>query len=630
VCGIAGIMVPDGTELNQATVRAMTNELTHRGPDGDGFYFGQTVALGHRRLSIIDIEGGSQPMYCADRKVIVTYNGEIYNFQSLRRELESLGHRFRTHSDTEVLLESYMEWGSACVKRLRGMFAFAIWDSRTRQLFLARDRLGIKPLYYALLPGGEFVFGSELKALLRHERMHKKLRIDALEDYLALGYVPDPKSIVDGIYKLPPATTLIKRQGSPILSISSYWAPDLQRREANVIVDPGELIERLDEAVRLRMIADVPLGAFLSGGVDSSAVVAAMFDNSSKPVETCAIGSEDPLFDESGFAQIAADRFGTQHRLRLASVNDGFLMERMAAIFDEPFADLSALPTYRVCGLARERVKVALSGDGGDELFAGYRRHRFHMLEEQFRGMLPLGLRRPIFKPMAALYPKLDRASQFLRAKSTFEALSRSSAEAYCQTVSKTPDRERYRLHSAKMKKMLDGYHPHERFNELADEVRNLDPLSMVQYIDLKTYLSGDILTKVDRASMAHSLEVRVPLLDHKFVEYALRLPPESRIVDGEGKAVFKNALRGRLPDSILDRPKKGFDVPVASWLREELAPELAKMSNSAALMDTGLFDRRGIKSLVDEHLREARDHHTTLWSLIMLDKSLERLGLEF
>jgi len=629
VCGITGIMVPAGTELNQATVRAMTNELTHRGPDGDGFYFGQTVGLGHRRLSIIDLEGGSQPMYCADRKVVITYNGEIYNFQSLRRELEALGHRFRTQSDTEVLLEAYMEWGSACVTRLRGMFAFAVWDSRTQQLFLARDRLGIKPLYYALLPGGAFVFGSEMKALMRHERMHRKLRVDALEDYLALGYVPDPKSIVDGIYKLPPATTLIKRQGSPDLSISSYWAPDFERREANLLVNPNELNERLDEAVRLRMIADVPLGAFLSGGVDSSAVVASMSSQSSEAVETCAIGSEDPSFDESGFAQIAADHFNTHHRLRLASANDGFLMDRMAAIYDEPFADLSALPTYRVCGLAREKVKVALSGDGGDELFAGYRRHRFHMLEEHFRGILPLAIRRPIFKPLAALYPKLDRAPQFLRAKSTFEALSRSSAEAYCQTVSKTPDRERYRLHSVKMKKALDGYHPHERFNQLAREVKSVDPLSMVQYIDLKTYLPGDILTKVDRASMAHSLEVRVPLLDHKFVEYAMRLPPETRIVDGEGKAIFKKALRGRVPDSILDRPKKGFDVPVVSWLRNELAPELSKLGDSEVLMDTGLFDRGGIESLVDEHLREARDHHTTLWSLLMLDRSLKQLGLE-
>lgn len=628
MCGITGIMVPVGTELDQSLVRAMTNEIAHRGPDGDGYYFGQTVALGHRRLSIIDIEGGVQPMYCSDRQVILSYNGEIYNFPYLRRELEALGHRFLTSSDTEVLLQAYLEWGTDCVSRLRGMFAFAIWDNRKRQLFLARDRLGIKPLYYSLLPDGTFIFGSELKALLKHDRLGRKLRPDALEDYLMLGYVPDPKTIIDGVCKLPPACTLVKTQGSNELAIASYWAPDFERRAANKLVDQSELVARLEEAVKMRMIADVPLGAFLSGGVDSSAVVGLMSRNSRSPVETCAIGSEDPAFDESGFAQIGADHFGTKHRLRLASANDGFLLDRMASVFDEPFADLSALPTYRVCALARERVKVALSGDGGDELFAGYRRHRFHMLEEHLRGFLPLGIRRPVFKPLAAMYPKLDRAPQFLRAKSTLEALARSSAEAYCQTVSKTPDRERYRLHSAKMKKILAGYHPHERFSDLADEVKGVDPLSMIQYIDLKTYLPGDILTKVDRASMAHSLEVRVPLLDHKFVEFAMRLPPETRIVDGEGKAVFKNSLRGIVPDQIIDRPKRGFDVPVVSWLRNELAPELRKMETSEVLLDTGLIEQRGLSSLVDEHLREARDHHTTLWALLSLERSLKNLNL--
>ena len=628
MCGITGIMVPAGTELDQGLLRAMTNEIGHRGPDGDGFYFGQTVALGHRRLSIIDIEGGSQPMYCADRQVVLSFNGEIYNFRHLRRELEALGRQFRTQSDTEVLLEAYLEWGQACVTRLRGMFAFAIWDNRSQELFLARDRLGIKPLYYCLLPDGTFLFASELKAIMKHKRVMRKLRVDALEDFLTLGYVPDPKSIVAGVSKLSPACILVKRQGSPDLSETNYWEPDLEQRDANAYADQTELVERLEDAVHMRMIADVPLGAFLSGGVDSSAVVALMSKNSNAPVETCAIGSEDPEFDESGYAQLAADHFGTRHRLRLASANDGFLLDRMATVFDEPFSDLSALPTYRVCGLAREKVKVCLSGDGGDELFAGYRRHRFHMLEEHLRGVLPLGIRRPIFKPLAALYPKLDRAPQFLRAKSTFEALGRSSAEAYCHTVSKTPDRDRYRLHTSKMKKALSGYHPHERFKELGDKVKGVDALSMVQYIDLKTYLPGDILTKVDRTSMAHSLEVRVPILDHKFVEYAMRLPHETRIVEGQGKAVFKNALRGILPDDILYRPKRGFDVPIGNWLRNELVPELNKLEKSEALLDTGLISRSGIRSLVDEHLREARDHHTTLWSLLCLERSLGNLGL--
>jgi len=628
MCGIAGIMVPSGAELDQSILRGMTGAIAHRGPDGDGFYFGQRVGLGHRRLSIIDLAGGAQPMTCSDRQIILTYNGEIYNYQSLRRELEILGHDFLTQSDTEVLLLAYKQWGKGCVQRLRGMFAFAIWDNTNHELFMARDRLGIKPLYYATLSDGSFVFASELKAILTHPACRRKLRIDALEDYLTLGYIPDPKSLLAGVHTLPPASTLVKPEGESTPKVAEYWAPDVSARSGTV-TDSSELLERLEESVKLRMIADVPLGAFLSGGVDSSSVVGLMSQNSDGPVETCAIGSEDPDFDESGYADIVADHFKTHHRLRLASADDYSLLDCIAKVYDDPFADLSALPTYRVCGLAREKVKVALSGDGGDEIFAGYRRHKFHMMEEKLREKLPLSLRRMLFGPLSVLYPKLDQAPQFLRAKSTFEALARSSAEAYCQSVSKTPDRERYKLHSSKMQRMLAGYHPHERFNELANEVKGADPLSVVQYIDLKTYLPGDILTKVDRASMAHSLEVRVPILDHKFVEYGLRLPADSRIVDGEGKAVFKSALEGFLPDSILYREKKGFIVPAVNWLRDELAPEVEKLKSSEILYDTGLLNRNAISKMVDEHLQGSRDHHTTLWSMLMLERSLKNLQLD-
>ena len=629
MCGIAGIMVASGGDLDRNTLRRMTGAIAHRGPDGEGFYLGNYVGFGHRRLSIIDIDGGVQPMHSQDKNVVLSYNGEIYNFHSLRRELEALGHSFQTVSDTEVLLQAYIEWGTGCVTRLRGMFAFSIWDNRSKQLVLVRDRLGIKPLYYSTLADGSFIFGSELKALLEHPACKRKLRIDALEDFLALGYVPDPKSIVAGVHTLQPAQMLVKTFDSDGHRLTSYWAPDIEARSATAAKE-SELMHRLDEAVKLRMIADVPLGAFLSGGVDSSTVVGLMGANTKGQVETCAIGSENTEFDESGFAETVADHFGTHHRLRLMSADDGIqLIDTIAKTYDEPFADLSAIPTYRVCASARERVTVALSGDGGGELFAGYRRHKFHMLEERLRAPIPLALRRPIFGPLAKLYPKLDRAPQFLRGKSTFEALARSSAEAYCQSVSKTPDRERYKLHTAKMRKKLAGYHPHERFNQLADEVKGADGLSKIQYIDMKTYLPGDILTKVDRASMAHSLEVRVPLLDHKFVEYALRLPAENRISEGEGKAVFKNALRGFLPDEILDRPKKGFMVPVVDWMRDELMPEVLALEHSEILLDTGLLSRSGIRKMAEEHTSGIRDHHTTLWSLIMLDRSLKHLKLE-
>lgn len=629
MCGIAGIVMARGEDLEQSALRSMTSVIAHRGPDGEDFYFGQTVGLGHRRLSIIDIEGGAQPMHSQDRKVIMTYNGEVYNFQNLRRELTALGHRFLTHSDTEVVLHAYLEWGKECVTRLRGMFAFAVWDIRSNELFLARDRLGIKPLYYTTLPDGTFIFGSELKSILSHPKCPRKLRLDALEDYLTLGYVPDPKSIVDGVHSLAPATTLVKPAHTSDYRIATYWAPEIEPG-VEALTQESELLDRLEEAVKMRMVADVPLGAFLSGGIDSSTVVGLMSKHSPDPVETCAIGSEDTDYDESGFAQLVADHFGTHHRLRFASADDGAnLIDEIAAIFDDPFADVSAMPTYRVCGLAREKVKVALSGDGGDELFAGYRRHRFHMLEERLRGPIPLMLRRPVFGPLAKIYPKLDWAPQVLRGKSTFEALARSSAEAYCQSVSKTPDRERYRLHTAKMKKLLDGYHPHERFNQLANEVKGADPLSIIQYIDLKTYLPGDILTKVDRTSMAHSLEVRVPILDHKFLEYSLRLPAQRRIVEGEGKTVFKDALRGFLPDETLDREKRGFMVPAVNWLRNELADVVQNLETSQQLLDTGLLNGNSIGQLAREHISGFRDHHTTLWSLLMLDRSLKNLGLE-
>ncbi len=627
MCGIAGIMVAGDGPVDQTVLRQMTDAIAHRGPDDDGFFIGAGVGLGHRRLSIIDVGGGHQPMISPDERVIIVYNGEIYNFQQLRRELESLGHGFKTNCDTEVLLTAYLEWGQDCVTRLRGMFAFAIWDTRKGELFLARDRMGIKPLYFANLGDGSFIFGSELKALMVYPGLRRKMRLDALEDYLALGYVPDPKCILDGVEQLSPGYTLTVNKNTGQQRQQPYWQLDVVTPAVGE-GHPEELLERLEEAVKLRMIADVPLGAFLSGGLDSSTVVGLMARNNPEPIETCSIGSDDPLFDESGYAELVSDHFGTHHRMRLVSARDGALIDLMAQVYDEPFADMSALPTYRVCALAREKVKVALSGDGGDELFAGYRRHRFHMLEEELRSRIPLGIRKPVFSALAAVYPKLDRAPRFLRAKSTFEALARSSAEAYFQTVSKSPDSVRYRLYSQQMRGRLAGYHPQERFRKLASEVAGAHPLSIIQYIDFKTYLPGDILTKVDRASMAHGLEVRVPILDHKFVEWGFRLDPEMRIRDGVGKSVFKDSVRGFVPDSIIDRPKKGFDIPVADWLRRELAGDVQKLASSERLLDTGLFSRKALLQMIDEHMHEKRDHQTTLWSLLMLDRSIDQLKL--
>ncbi|WP_262695023.1 XrtA/PEP-CTERM system amidotransferase [Kordiimonas aquimaris] len=628
MCGITGWMTHDGSLIEERLLKHMTNQIAHRGPDGDGYFNGGDVGLGHRRLSIIDLDGGKQPMYCDQKEVVLSYNGEIYNYQTLRQELEGLGHQFKTSSDTEVVLCSYKQWGEACVERFRGMFAFAIWDGGKQSLLLARDRVGIKPLHYSFLPSGDFIFASELKAILAHDNVPRVLRLDALEDYLTLGYVPDPKTILEHVHKLPPASTMVLVKGSKQPQIRTYWTPGFNEHVQALSVQE-DLLPHLEEAVRMRMIADVPLGAFLSGGVDSSAVVGLMAKNSTKKVETCAIGFDDPDYDESGHAQVVADHFNTSHRFRLVSATDSELIDKMADVFDEPFADASALPTYRVCALAREKVTVALSGDGGDELFAGYRRHKFHMAEETMRSKLPLAIRQPVFGTLGSLYPKLDWAPQFLRAKTTFEALSRTSAQAYCHSVSRTSDRERTKLHSSRMTKLLNGYHPHERFEELADEVKGQDALTTIQYIDFKTYLPGDILTKVDRTSMANSLEVRVPILDHKFVEWGFRVPPKNRIVEGSGKAIFKGALRGFLPEHIIDRKKRGFVAPTVNWMRDELSNDVRALAKSKIFTDSGLFNVKTIKRLAEEHISGVRDHHTTLWSLIMLERSLTKLNVQ-
>ena len=440
------------------------------------------------------------------------FNGEIYNYQSLIPELTSLGHRFRTRSDTEVIVHAWEAWGEACVQRFRGMFAFALWDRNRSTLFLARDRLGVKPLYYALLRDGMFVFGSELKSLLAHEGLERNIDPCAVEEYFALGYVPEPRTIFKQAKKLPPAHTLTIRRGGPVPAPVEYWDPRFTLDGTpSVSSAMEELSARLDESVRLRMIADVPLGAFLSGGVDSSAVVASMATVSSEPVNTCSISFADPAYDESRYARQVAERYQTRHFVDRVESEDFDLIDELARLYDEPFADSSAIPTYRVCQLARKRVTVALSGDGGDENFGGYRRYRMHMSEERVRGLLPLTLRRPIFGLLGQAYPKADWAPRMLRAKSTFQALGRDSVEAYFNGVSILRDDMRDRLFTDAFRSELAGYRAVEVFHRHARQAKTEDPLALVQYLDLKTYLVGDINTKVDRASMAHSLEVREP-----------------------------------------------------------------------------------------------------------------------
>ncbi len=628
MCGIAGIIdLKARRAIERDALERMNESQRHRGPDEDGLHLAAGVGLGHRRLSIIDIATGQQPLYNEDRSVVVVFNGEIYNFQSLIAELEALGHRFRTRSDTEVIVHGWEAWGEACVQHFRGMFAFALWDENRQTLFMARDRLGVKPLYYALLPDGHLIFGSELKALLAHGGLRRSIDPLAVEDYFAFGYVPEPRTIFATALKLPPATTLLARRGASLPAPAAYWDPRFTGDATIPAADAqAELVDRIRDSVRLRMIAEVPLGAFLSGGVDSSAVVAAMAGLGNEPVNTCSISFSDPAYDEARYAQQVAQRYGTRHFVDRVESEAFDLIDTLARLYDEPYADSSALPTYVVCKLARRHVTVALSGDGGDENLAGYRRYRLHMMEERLRRQLPLGFRRPVFGLLGRVYPKADWAPRVFRGKTTLQALARDSVEAYFHSISVLRDDLRSRLYSAGFKAQLAGYNAIEVFRHHAARAGTDDPLSLIQYIDLKTYLVGDINTKVDRASMAHALEVREPLMDHPLVEWLATLPSSYKLRDGEGKWLFKRAMEPYLPAEILYRPKMGFAVPLASWFRGPLRARVREAVLGPRLADSGWFDPTLLRLLVEQHQSGLRDHSAALWSLLMFDAFLRQV----
>jgi asparagine synthase (glutamine-hydrolysing) len=627
MCGIAGIFdLREKRSVDSDLLRRITRSLEHRGPDGEGYHAEPGVGLGHRRLAIIDLEGGKQPLFNEDESVAVSYNGEIYNFAPLQRELEARGHAFKTRCDTEVIVHAWEEWGEACVERFNGMFAFAIWDRNKDCLFLARDRVGIKPLYYSVTRDGYLVFASELKAILAHPAVNRDIRSDAVEDYFAFGYVPDPKTILTSAWKLPPGHTLVIGRSESLPKPRQYWDISFGEPLGDDVNLDEEIVERLRASVDRRLIAEVPLGAFLSGGVDSSTIVALMAQLATGAVKTTSISFGDPAYNESQFAKMVADQYQTEHRVRQVEPSDFSLLDTLPDLYDEPFADSSALPTYRVCELARESVTVALSGDGGDENFIGYRRYRWHAYEEMIRSWLPQAVRAPVFGLLGSIYPKLDWAPKFLRAKSTFQALARNSIDAYLHSVGILTSNIRKQLFSKGFIQELDGYTAAEFFREIAAAGPPCDRMQLVQYLDFKTYLPGDILTKVDRASMAHSLEVRVPLLDHEFVEWVARIPPKKKLVGREGKHCFKKAFEPHLPADVLYREKMGFGVPIAAWFRGPLKQHLRDSLSSELLADSGLFDMKSLHRLVDEHQRGAKEHSAVLWALLMFEQSLARV----
>lgn len=613
MCGICGVFEPQGAlPLARATLKSMADTLSHRGPDDEGFYVCGPVGLAHRRLSIIDLAGGHQPLANEDETVWIAFNGEIYNFDELNRQYLSTGHCFKTRSDTETIIHLYEELGDECFAQLRGMFAIALWDSRRKRLVLARDRVGKKPLFYSW-DGCRLLFGSEIKALWPAGGVSAEIDIEAVSDYFSYGYVPAPKTIYRNVRKLRPAHYLVVDQ-SGIREVA-YW--DIHFDEPKQLSE-GEWCEAFlaeyRSAVKSRLVSDVPLGAFLSGGVDSSSVVALMNDFQ-PPVTTCSIGFTEDRYDEAAEAREFAESLGANHFEHVVKPKAIDLVNKLAWHYDEPFADSSAVPTYYVSKVAREHVTVVLSGDGGDENFAGYRRYQLTMMEDRLRSRIPEPFRKTVFGPLGRIYPKMDWAPRVVRAKTTFQSLAKTAIDGYFAGVSGCPPVLKARLLSRDVLKRLNGYDSADVLREHYARAKTPDPLSRIQYVDIKTYLVDDILVKVDRASMANSLEVRCPLLDHKLMELIAQMPSGLKLHNGQGKYIFKKALERVLPAPILTRKKKGFAVPVAEWFRHEL-----KDFAYEALIrrEDNLLDGHFLASCWNQHQRGQRDWSTLLWSVLM------------
>ena len=613
MCGICGIFEP-GRETNIGTevLKPMADSLSHRGPDDEGFYSAPGIGLAHRRLSIIDLAGGHQPLSNEDDTVWIAFNGEIYNFEELNRRYLGSGHSFKTRSDTETIVHLYEELGEECFAQMRGMFALALWDGRRKRLVLARDRIGKKPLFYSW-DGRRLVFGSEIKALWPAGGISREMDVEALSDYFALQYVPAPKTIYRNIRKLRPAHYLVVEGGN--LREVPYWDIRFdQTRELSEEEWCESFLAEYRTAVKSRLVSDVPLGAFLSGGVDSSSVVALMNEFQS-PVTTCSIGFTEEKYDETRDASEFASTLGANHYEQIVRPQAINLLPKLAWHYDEPFADSSAVPTYYVSQVARRHVTVALSGDGGDENFAGYRRYNMHMREHQVRSLLPEGFRRGVFGPLGDLYPKLGWAPRVFRAKSTLQSLARSTIEGYFCSSPTCPPGMKSKLFDADVLRSMNGYDSFEVLRYHWDRANTSDPLSRLQYVDMKTYLVDDILVKVDRASMANSLEVRCPLLDHKLMELIAQIPSGLKLRRGKGKYIFKKALEQVLPPSVLNRSKKGFAVPVAEWFRGELK-EFAH--DALFRQQEDVLNRAFLANCWNQHQRGQRDWSAFLWCALM------------
>jgi asparagine synthase (glutamine-hydrolysing) len=620
MCGIAGWFDTQGDRpADRSLIKSMADSIRHRGPDGEGFHFEPGLALAHRRLAIIDLNTGQQPMFSSDEQIVIVFNGEIYNYRELQQQLEGRGYKFVTCSDTEVIINAWKAWGSRCVEYLQGMFAFALWDRQKKTLFLARDRLGEKPLYYSLLRDGSLIFGSELKALLVDPRLERKIDPCAVQDFFSLGYVADPKTIYQGVKKLAAGHCLIIEKGRAPRENQFWDAVPIEFSSGDLNSVADELRDRLQSSVKAQLIADVPVGSFLSGGVDSSAITAMAALQVAGALNAFTIGFDDPRFDERQYANSVAQRYGVRQYSEVASADDFGIVSKIPGIFDEPFGDSSALPTLILAELASRTVKVALSGDGGDELFAGYRRYFFHNREERVRGLLPAGARRAVFGTLGRIYPQFDWLPRPFRARQTFRELSCDAAEGYFHNVSILNEDVCASLFSSALRNDVAGYRTVDIFSNLMKNAPSDDPITVAQYVDIKTWLVGDILTKVDRTAMSVGLEVRVPMLDGDFVRWSLGLPKLFKLSGDTGKLILKRALEPLLPKNILYRQKQGFSIPLSRWFKGPFGEAFEQELDTRGQLEQ-FIDVRAARQLLQQHRNGWADNSRALWLLWMFN----------
>ena len=618
MCGICGVIsFQPKAPVERSILLQMNASLRHRGPDDEGYYEDDQVSLAVRRLSIIDLHTGGQPISNESGDIWVVYNGEIYNFQEVRAALEQRGHIFKTQTDTEVIVHAYEEYGDECVTHFNGMFAIALWDAREQRLFLARDRLGIKPLYY-WADANQLVFGSELKALLYHPDVPRQIDLAALDLFLTLEYIPAPRTIYEDVFKLLPGHRLVVEHGK--VKVTQYWDVPYHPINQSEAECAEILYGLIKESVRLRLISDVPLGAFLSGGIDSSTIVGCMSQSANEPVRTFSIGFEDDTYNELPYAETVAKHFGTKHHAEVLKSDHTDLVEQLVTHFDEPFADTSVFPTFLVSKLASREVKVVLSGDGGDELFAGYDTYLAERLDRYY-GRLPGALRQQVLPKFAGwLPPQPAKKGLINKVKRMVEGGAFDPSLQHARWMMFLNSSEKDSLYRSDLRATLDDQLTTDFFHEYFEKASCFDRLAQQQYVDVKTYLADDILTKVDRMSMAMSIEARVPLLDYHVVEFALNLPTRMKLNGARTKSILRQAVKSMVPQLVLEKPKEGFSIPMKHWLCTSLKPMMLDLLSKDALQKRGYFDHQVVARWIQEHLEGRANHSHRLWALMVFE----------